>query len=56
MREFSQCMRDNGLPDFPDPHDDEQLRGLGHEAQDNSTFRAAMDGRPKALPGGGAHR
>lgn len=56
MREFSKCMRDNGLPDFPDPEADGRLRGLGHEAQDNPTYRAAMAACTEALPGGGAHR
>jgi hypothetical protein len=56
MRQFSQCMRDNGVPDFPDPDPDGRLRGQGHEQQDTPTFRAAMQTcRPK-LPGGGDHR
>lgn len=56
MREFSQCMRDNGLPDFPDPDADGRLRGLGHEQQVNPKFRAATQACAKVLPGGGAHR
>jgi hypothetical protein len=56
MREFSQCMRENGLPDFPDPDAQGRLRGPGHEQQDNSTFRAAMDACRGKLPGGGEHR
>jgi len=55
MREFSQCMRGNGLPDFPDPDANGQMRGLGHEAQNNPTYRAAMEVCTKALPGAGAH-
>jgi hypothetical protein len=56
MREFAQCMRDNGLPDFPDPDADGRLRGVGHEQQGNPKFQAAMETcRPK-LPGGGEHR
>lgn len=55
MREFSQCMRANGLPDFPDPDANGRLRGLGHEAQDNPTYRAAEQACTKLLPGGGVH-
>ena len=53
MRQFSQCMRDHGLPDFPDPEANGQLRGAGHEQQDNPQYSAAYAAcRPK-LPGGG---
>src|SRR6266542_6556860 len=51
MRTFSQCMRDNGLPDFPDPDPDGRLRGTGHEQQDNPAFRAAMEKCRQKLPG-----
>ncbi|SRR6266536_1185494 len=56
MRKFSQCMRDNGLPDYPDPDADGRVRGPGHEQQDNPTFRAAMETCRQKLPGGGDHR
>jgi hypothetical protein len=56
MRKFSQCMRDNGLPDFPDPDASGQLRGAGHEQQDTPTYRAAMEACRQKLPGGGDHR
>jgi hypothetical protein len=56
LRRFSQCMRDHGLPDFPDPDPDGRLRGQGHEQQDNPTFRAAMEACRQQLPGGGDHR
>lgn len=56
MREFSQCMRDNGLPNFPDPDASGRLRGIGHEAQDNPKYRAANEICRDKLPGGGAHR
>ena len=56
MRKFSQCMRDNGLPDFPDPDPDGRLRGAGHEQQDTPTYRAAMEACRQKLPGGGEHR
>ncbi len=56
MREFSQCMRDNGVPDFPDPDPDGRLRGPAHEQQDDPKFRAAMETCRQKLPGGGEHR
>ncbi len=56
MRQFSQCMRANGLPDFPDPDANGQLRGAGHEQQDNPTYRAAMEACRQKLPGGGDHQ
>jgi hypothetical protein len=55
MRKFSQCMRDHGLPDFPDPDADGQLRGAGHEQQDTPTYKAAMEACRDQLPGGGGH-
>ncbi len=55
MRAFSQCMRDNGLPDFPDPDADGRLRGLSHEQQGNPTFQAAVEICRDKLLGGGAH-
>jgi len=56
LRQFSQCMRDHGLPDYPDPDANGQLRGVGHEQQDTPTFRAAMQACRQKLPGGGDHR
>jgi hypothetical protein len=56
LRKFSQCMRDNGLPDFPDPDANGQLRGAGHEQQDTPTYRAAMEACRQKLPGGGDHQ
>jgi hypothetical protein len=56
LRKFSQCMRDNGLPDFPDPDADGRLRGPGHETQDSPTYQAAMAACRGKLPGGGDHR
>src|SRR6266702_173055 len=56
LRQFSQCMRDHGLPDYPDPDANGQLRGVGHEQQDTPTFRAAMQACRQKLPGGGVHR
>ena len=56
MREFSQCMRDNGVPEFPDPDAEGRLRGRGHEQQDDPKYRAAMEICREKLPGGGEHR
>ena len=56
MRKFSQCMRDNGLPDFPDPDANGQLRGVGHERQGDPKFQAAMETCRDKLPGGGEHQ
>jgi hypothetical protein len=56
MREFSQCMRENGVPDFPDPDAEGRLRGAGHEQQGDPKFRAAMETCREKLPGGGDHR
>jgi hypothetical protein len=55
MRLYAQCMRDNGLPNFPDPDADGRLRGAGHENQDDPTFRAANEKCRTMLPGGGGH-
>jgi hypothetical protein len=55
MRAFAQCMRDNGLPDFPDPDADGRLRGAGHEQRNDPTYRAANDKCRDKLPGGGQH-
>ena len=56
MRKFSQCMRDNGLPDFPDPDANGQLRGVGHERHGDPKFQAAMETCRDKLPGGGEHQ
>ena len=53
---YAQCMRENGVPDFPDPDAQGRLRGAGHEQQDTPEFRAAMEACRGKLPGGGEHR
>jgi hypothetical protein len=55
MREFSQCMRENGLPDFPDPDAQGRLRGPGHEQQNDPQYQAAFETCRGKLPGGGEH-
>ena len=54
MRAFSLCMRENGLPDFPDPDADGRLRGTGHEAG-GPGYQAAFEACRAKLPGGGEH-
>jgi hypothetical protein len=56
MREFSQCMRENGLPDFPDPDPDGRLRGATHELKGDPKFATAMAACRGKLPGGGQHQ
>ncbi len=56
MRQFSKCMRANGLPGFPDPDADGRLRGTGHEQQDNPTYKAAFEACRQKLPGRGQHQ
>lgn len=56
MRQFSQCMRENGLPDFPDPDTQGRLRGTGHEQQDTPQYRTALEACRDMLPGGGGHQ
>jgi hypothetical protein len=55
MREFSRCMRENGLPDFPDPDAQGRLRGAGHEQQETPKYRSAIEACREKLPGGGEH-
>jgi len=54
-RDYAQCMRDNGVSDFPDPDADGRFRGRGHEQQSDPTFRAASETCRSKLPGGGEH-
>ena len=53
---FAQCMRDNGLPDYPDP-DPQGQSGAGHEAFDpnDPKVKAATEKCRNLLPGGGEH-
>ncbi|MEV4758863.1 hypothetical protein AB0J86_27720 [Micromonospora sp. NPDC049559] len=47
MRKYAQCMRDNGVPGFPDPQPDGTMqldtRQLGDIKPDNPTFQAANE-------------
>ena len=50
MRAFSQCMRDNGVPDFPDPKDGGvSLAGSGVDV-DSPAFKAAEKACESAFP------
>jgi hypothetical protein len=52
-RAFAQCMRDNGVPDFPDPDPSGRFRGAGHELQGDPKFQVAFEACQEKLPGGG---
>jgi hypothetical protein len=52
-RKFAQCIRDNGVPDFPDPGPDGTFRGASHELQGDPKFQAALQACQSNLPGGG---
>jgi hypothetical protein len=51
-RKYAQCIRDNGVPDFPDPDANGQFRGAGHEQQNNPKFQAATEACRNLAPGG----
>jgi hypothetical protein len=55
-RKFAQCVRDNGVPDFPDPDAEGRFRGVGHEQEGNPRFKAAQEKCRGKLPGGGDHQ
>ena len=52
-RAFAQCMRDNGVPDYPDPDPNGRF-GAGHERfdRDDPTVKAATEKCRGLLPGG----
>ena len=56
-RAFAQCMRDNGLANYPDP-DPSGRSGAGHEAfdRDDPKVKAATEKCRNLLPGGGEHK
>ena len=55
-RAFAQCMRDNGLADYPDP-DPSGRQGAGHDAFDpnDPKVKAATEKCRSLLPSGGEH-
>jgi hypothetical protein len=56
-RAYSQCMRDNGVPDFPDPDPNGQFGGPSHDAinRDDPTYKAANEKCRDLLPAGDKH-
>lgn len=57
-RKFSQCMRDNGLPDFPDPGPDGRLdfSQIDRKQFGTEAWRKAMDACRSLAPNGGERR
>jgi hypothetical protein len=53
MRQYAQCVREHGVPDFPDPGPDGRIRGPSHERQNDPKFVAANEACRSKLPGGG---
>jgi len=55
---YAQCMRDNGVPNFPDPEvgEDGQMQGLdiNGDEMDPAAVQAAQDKCRRYLPNGGA--
>jgi hypothetical protein len=49
---YAQCMRDNGVPNFPDPDANGQFRGAGHELQNTPNYQAALRACRNKAPGG----
>lgn len=55
QREFAKCMRENGLPDFPDPDtgDGRGFRIRIPDGADKATVKAAMEKCRSLMPNGG---
>jgi hypothetical protein len=55
QREYSKCMRDNGVPEFPDPDANGGIRIEGGPGLDPQSpeFKAADEKCKQLLPGGG---
>jgi hypothetical protein len=57
-RKFAQCMRDNGVPDFPDPQGDGGSRSIPLDKANSPAFKATeakcetLVPRPSGNPGG----
>jgi hypothetical protein len=49
---YAQCMRDNGVPDFPDPDANGRFSSLGHNWQTQPKFQAAAQACRAQAPGG----
>jgi hypothetical protein len=53
MRKMSKCIRDNGVPDFPDPDANGELAFSGDTPAKGDKMRAAMEKCAPASSGGG---
>ncbi len=55
-RAFAQCMRDNGVPNFPDPNPNGRFN-FGHETinEDDPKYKAAIEKCRDLLPAGDKH-
>jgi len=54
IQAYAKCMRENGIPDFPDPDSDGRFKfGNGAPDPDNPELKAAAEKCGKVLPGGG---
>jgi hypothetical protein len=51
-RKYAQCMRANGVTDFPDPGPDGRFREPSHEQRNDPTFVAATEACRALAPGG----
>jgi hypothetical protein len=54
-RKFAQCMRDNGVPDFPDPGPDGSFQGSGamRDMFENDAAQKALEACRELAPNGG---
>lgn len=53
-RKFAQCIRDNGVPEFPDPDGEDGMRGvLMNSDIDRNKLRTAMEACQDLRPNGG---
>jgi len=50
---FAQCMRSNGVPNFPDPTSSDKFPGAQQLGVSNSQYQAAMSACRHLLPNGG---
>jgi len=51
-KRYAQCMRDNALPNFPDPDANGEFRGIGHEQSNDPKFQAAVEKCRDLAPAG----
>jgi hypothetical protein len=51
---FAQCMRSNGVPNFPDPNNSDKFPGAQQLGVSSSQYQAAMNACKHLLPNGGS--